>query len=204
MRWLLALIVLTWAGLAEAKPLPRPIPICRCPKMATLEATQTGGWILNRASDEGWSYGVFDADPEGYRVEGSYSAIPTNYRALFQFDTTLPAGATIVSATLTRTRHGAFGSMPLYYNAGTWAATPPAADDATYIGGDNAATEASNSDLVKAITLNNNFINTSGITSILIYTEDGYDDWISSATLSIDYLTASTPHANLGQIMFCS
>ncbi len=172
--------------------------------MATLEATQTGAWILNRASDEGWSYGVFDGDPDGYRVDGGYSALPSNYRALFQFDTTLPAGATLVSATLTRTRFGSMGLMPLYYNAGTWAATPPAADDATYIGGDNAATEASNSDLVKLITLNNNFINTSGVTSILIYTEDGYDDWISDATLSLDYLTASVPACSPFQLMMGS
>ena len=169
--------------------------------MATLEATQTGAWILNRASDEGWSYGVFDLDPDGGHVKGGYNQLVSNYRSLYQFDTTLPAGATLVSATLTRTRLGVIGTMPLYYNAGTWAATPPAADDATYVGGDNAATEASNSDLVKLITLNNNFINTSGITSLLIYTEDGYEDWISDATLSLDYLTASVPGCSPFQLM---
>lgn len=134
-----------------------------------MEATKTGEWQIRQILEEdGHVYSVSVPDVAGtYLLTYSSGDV---LRAILQFDTNVGAGATIISATLTRTKPSGLPETLNYY-LGTWAATPPAADEPTFNGGTIAGTETSAA-IEASVALDPSLINKVGITSLRIEFED--------------------------------
>lgn len=164
--------------------------------MATLDASLIGGWTISFREEEGSPiYELGNIDPTyGYFIFDG-SPFLSRYKAIFQYNTALPSGAIIDAATITRTRNDATFSIDMYYYAGTWAATPPVADEPTYNGGALAASEASNTIQTDDIELDVSLINSTGTTSVMIYTSAPSSETLNPApTLSITYHLPVVPH----------